>query len=146
MKKILSALAFVIFAGIFNFCSADLLEYYQNHPDYEVYGGHQGYYAAVYLPSIHVEKYNPPHYQIGFNAISIVADVYKNGTKESTKWHYNQSKRYNWYTKETFSLQNGYWEKDNVGGDDYYIRMKEERRRLADILFRAAYGMDFYGY
>ena len=23
--------------------------YYQNYPDYKVYGGHQGYYSAVYL-------------------------------------------------------------------------------------------------
>ena len=143
MKKIFSALVFVICAGILNFCSADLKDYYDNDSNYKCVGGRMGYYIYVYLPSVHVQEYNPPHYQIGFNMISIVADVYKNGTTESTKWHYNEVKRYNWYTKESFHLENGYWQKDDTAGN---ITRNYEARYFADVVFRAAYGMDFYGY
>ena len=62
--------------------------------------------------------------------------------------HYSQSavskyivKRYNWYTKETFHLKNGYWEKDEVNGN---YMMPIQTRHFANILFYAAYGMNFY--
>ena len=143
MKKICAALAFAIFTGIFNFCSADLLEHYQNHPDYKVYGGRQGSYVAVYLPSIHVEEYNPPHYQIGFNGIYITSGVV--GVKDKVEWFYNDARRFNWYTKEFFyrDQNSGYWQKAETRND---VMFGKDNRRFADILFRAAYGMNFYGY
>ena len=130
MKKICAALVFVICAGIFNFCSAN---YYDDSPNYEFIGAGNGGMWYFQKSSLEVQEYNPPHYQI--SGIFI---------------YYSQSaneryivKRYNWYTKESFSLQNGYWEKDNVNGN--YMAAKQTRH-FANILFRAAYGMDFYGY
>ena len=137
MKKILSALVFAICFLSVNFCSAGLKDYYDNNSNYKILGGRQGYYSYIYLPSVHVQEYNPPHYQIGFNELYIDENA---GTK---KWIYNGAKRYNWYTKESFHLENGYWVKDNVTSPP---GPAQRARYAADALFRVAYGMDFYGY
>ena len=140
MKKILSALMFAICILSVNFCYAGIHDYYENHPDYRLFYSHQGYYSYLYVPSIDVQEYNPPHYQIGYKLIDITEIL---GTNEK-KWRYD-SKRYNWYTKETFSLKNGYWVKDEVQ-DNLDSQPVRTNRKFADALFRAAYGMDFYGY
>jgi len=134
MKKILSALAFVIFAGIFNFCSANR---YDNDPDYICMFSHQGYYNYLYLPSIDVQEYNPPHYQIGYKVVEF------NDSSRKSVWRYD-AKRYNWYTKESFHLENGYWVKDDVY--NWAPGPARRARYAADVVFRAAYGMNFYGY
>jgi len=137
MKKILSALVLVIFAGIFNFGSADLQDDYDRHPDYIfVTTGQMGVYY-LYLPSVDVQEYNPPHYQISGHFI------HYGGLDGKTLTNIYITLRYNWYTKETFQLKNGYWEKADVSGDYQPVR---QNRQFADALFRAAYGMDFYGY
>ena len=130
MKKFLSALVFAICILSVNFCSADP---YENNPNYLYIGAGNGGMWYFKKSSLDVQEYNPPHYQIAGTFI-----------------HYSQSavsryivKRYNWYTKESFSLENGYWEKDEVNGN--YMAAKQTRH-FANILFRAAYGMNFYGY
>ena len=138
MKNFLSALVFGICFLSVNFCSAGIHDYYENHPDYRLFYSHQGYYSYLYVPSIDVQEYNPPHYQIGYKLINITEIP---GTNEK-KWRYD-SKRYNWYTKETFHLENGYWVKDDVTSQ---TGMAERARYAADVVFRAAYGMNFYGY
>ena len=128
MKKILSALVFAICILSVNFCSADP---YENNPNYLYIGAGNGGMWYFKKSSLDVQEYNPPHYQIAGTFI-----------------HYSQSavskyivKRYNWYTKETFHLKNGYWEKDEVNGN---YMMPIQTRHFANILFYAAYGMNFY--
>ena len=132
MKKILSLLVFAICILSINFCSANR---YDNDPDYVALWGRQGIYEYLYLPSVHVQEYNPPHYQIGFNTLSL--------SGENERWIYNCAKRYNWYTKESFHLENGYWVKDDV--DPTHGLSGSYNRALANALFRAAYRMNFYG-
>jgi len=134
MKKILSALVLVIFAGIFNFCSANR---YDDSPDYIfVTAGNMGY-CYLYLPSVDVQEYNPPHYKIAGHFI------HYGGLDGKTLTNIYKTIRYNWYTKETFQLENGSWKKSDVNGEIQPVR---QNRKFADALFRAAYGMDFYGY
>ena len=135
MQKILSAIAFAICISSVNFCSAD---YYDDSPDYVYVGWAPSIKTYLNLRSVDVQEYNPPHYQIGYKLINITEIP---GTNEK-KWRYN-SKRYNWYTKETFHLENGYWVKDDVTSQ---TGMAERARYAADVVFRAAYGMNFYGY
>ena len=134
MKKILSALVFAICILSVNFCSADP---YENNPDYIYIGtyGSGGYSNYLYRPSVDVQEYNPPHYQISGTFVS-----YGGKYTKSENWA-THCVRYNWYTKETFSLKNGYWVKDPIetGIGRYY-------KNRANALFRVAYGMDFYGY
>ena len=133
MKKFLSALVFAV-CILSGFCSADP---YKNNPNYYfVTAGQMGNYY-LYLPSVDVQEYNPPHYQIAGHFI------HYGGMDGKTLRNIYTTLRYNWYTKESFSLENGYWEKDEVNGN--YMAAKQTRH-FANILFRAAYGMDFYGY
>ena len=119
-----------------NFCAAYDYNY---DPDYVyVTTAHQGSYY-FYLPSVNVQEYNPPHYQIAGTFVH----VYNigNGWKER---RFAVIKRYNLYTKETFSRdKNGYWRKTEIEPDCTATKVN---RSFADALFRAAYGMDFYGY
>ena len=136
MKKICAAIVFAICILSVNFCSADP---YENNPKYIfVTAGQMGYYY-LYLPSVDVQEYNPPHYQIAGHFI------HYGGMDGKTLRNIYRTLRYNWYTKETFSLQNGYWEKDKVR-DNLDSQPVRQNRQFADALFRAAYGMNFYGY
>ena len=134
MKKFLSLMV-VMFVVTFaaNVNAGRLYDYYNNHPDYAGFG-RMGFYTFVYLPSIHVQEHNPPHYQIGYNCVNVNDD---SGTES---WSYNNAKRYNWNTKESFHLENGYWVKDEVGDYGRGLRNKD----FANVIFRAAYGMNFY--
>ena len=134
MKKILLVFAICILSV--NFCSADP---YKNNPNYYfVTAGQMGNYY-LYLPSVDVQEYNPPHYQIAGHFI------HYGGMDGETLTNIYTTLRYNWYTKETFSLKNGYWVKDEVR-DNLDSQPVRQNRKFADALFRAAYGMDFYGY
>ena len=128
-------IAFLISVSV-NICLAYV---YDNDSNYVYIGtyGSGGYSTYLYLPSVDVQEYNPPHYQIAGNFITI-------GGKEtiSEDWLIHVV-RYNWYTKETYSKNfQGIVVKEKIidSGDAGYYR------RRADALFRAAYGVDFYGY
>lgn len=131
MKKFLSTalIAFVITFSA-NICSA---YDYDNDPHYVFVTNAQG---SIYfdLRTVNVQEYNPPHYQIAGWF------VWTNGNSER---HYELVKKYNWYTKETYSRDEGYWRKDRT---EYNDNASMRSRKHADALFRAAYGMDFYGY
>ena len=134
MKKFLLALVFAICILSVNFCSADP---YENDPNYVfVAAGQMGYYY-FYLPSVNVQEYNPPHYQITGHFI------HYGGFDGKTTTHLYPIIKYNWYTKKTFHLEDGYWRKSTVDNESMAAR---HNRAFADALFRAAYGMDFYGY
>lgn len=144
MKKFLSALVFVIVCGIFNLCSADVedvFRYYDNHPDYYFVCRIQGPKTYLYLPSIDVQEYNPPHYQIKGKFLTVGSVESRFDTSLST-WY--ATIRYNWYTKEAFSYENGNWRKMAQGKQGSTPVAAD--KMLANALFRAAYGMDFYGY
>ena len=134
MKKILSAFVFAICILSVNFCSA---YYYDDDSNYIFIGvwGSGGYFSYWYLPSIEVQEYNPPHYQISATEVVIGGKKIISETREKI------SIRYNWYTKKTFHLEDGYWSRDDMEGltGDYY-------KKRANALFRAAYKMKFYGY
>ena len=167
MKKFCAALAFVIFAGIFNFCSAAPAvsrkygsdevrkqhDICKSNPNYIVVRDSGSYITDViyfYSPSLSVKEYKPPHYKIS----GYFYDLYEDGRSIITDKIYYQV-RYNWYTKESWHLEyyandsgdllnekDYYWEKDGRGTDG----KSEIQRQMADALFRAAYGMNFYGY
>lgn len=137
MKKfVVMMIATFILAISLNLCSASIKDYYDNDPDYILMWAHQGSYSYLYLPSIDVQEYNPPHYQIAYDYISV------NIKNEKEVWS-RGIKRFNWSTKESFHLENGRWVVDNVSGD---LAPAIRNRHAADTIFRAAYNMDFYGY
>lgn len=134
MKKFFSAFILLTLCGIFNFCSA--YTPYDGNPDYIYIGtyGSGGFAYYLYVPSIDVQEYNPPHYQIEGKFLS----VFHHG--EGSANSYYETIRYNWYMKETFKLNDrGYWEKENTDGE-----IGRYNRKRANALFRAAYGMNFY--
>ncbi len=132
MKKFLSVAVFVICVLSINFCFA---RYYDNDSNYVLFGawGSGGYFHYWYLPSIEIQEYNPPHYQISATEVVIGGKKIISETREKI------SIRYNWYTKETFHFENGHWVNDTVEGleGEYY-------KNRANALFRAAYRMNFY--
>ena len=131
MKKFLSVLVFAIFILSMNFCSAYV---YDNDPDYEFVCAGGGGQSYLYIPSVDVQEYNPPHYQIAGHFVHAGAHT-KN---------YYVALRYNWYTKETFKLDDyGNWRKQNIGDSSSF---SQRERNHADALFRAAYRISFYGY
>lgn len=143
MKKFLSATVFAICILFSNFVSANEVEkamaYYDKNPDYAyVATRHVGSFY-LYLPSIEVQEYNPPHYQIAGHF------VFVSGWTGEVKDHFI-AVRYNFFTKETFhrnEKRNNGWKKSAVEGDSGVAR---DNRHYADALFHAAYGMFFYGY
>ena len=140
MKKFLSAaLVALVVTFATNICAAND---YDNDPDYVYVMAHGQGIVYLYIRSIDVQEYKPPHYQI---AGTFVHDYdFVDGRKE--RW-FSVVIRYNWYTKETFSRdKNGYWQKDEIGKPDDRFSAYASHRIFADALFRAAYGMDFYGY
>ena len=125
MKKILSVLAFAVCILSVNFCSAYDYDSDRNYKFIAKISGHKYY---LYLPSVEVQEYNPPHYQIAGHFFS--------------DWDFGKVIRYNWYTKETFTRDAyGNWEKDDLNVDGRY---RIEMITFANALFRVAYGMDFY--
>ena len=134
MKKFLSAaMVVLVVAFTANICAANS---YDRDPNYKQIYSHQDSQEYLYLPSIRVQEYNPPHYQITFNSVSV------NSNTQRESWSYNRVK-FNWDTKEVFVYNNGSWIKLGVDGN---YGTATRNRFFADVLFRAAYGMDFYGY
>lgn len=133
MKKILSTIVFVIICGIFNFCSA--YDYDSNY-NYKFIANISGHKYYLYLPSLDVQEYNPPHYQIAGRFISPNSNTYE------IDLDFEKVTKYNWYTKETFHKNiYGNWAKDDLTVSGRY---RIEMILFANALFRAAYGMDFY--
>lgn len=125
MKKIILmfAVTFIV-ATSFNICNAEYVYVTTNK-------------GTIYLDtsSVRVGDYNPPYYQVGGHFIL------HDGNKVINSFDVILS--YNWNTKETFSWQNGSWQRYNTYGESTGPRMN---RKIADALFRIAYGQNFYGY
>ena len=141
MKKFLSAaLVALIVTFTANICAAND---YDNDPDYVYVGNAPSVKIYLNLRSVDVQEYNPPYYQIEGHFV----DVWVRPDRVTS---YNVAIRYNWYTKETYRRDEyGNWQKDDVGGSTNrgtFTRRETLPRKYADALFRAAYGMDFYGY
>ena len=131
MKKFLGLLVMLMMIMIFvGICSANTCA---NNSHYIFVTTSQG---AIYLDlrTVNVQDYNPPYYQIAGDFVRV------NGDDEHK---FEVVVRYNWETKETYHLNKGYWTKDVVKGETTNSR---NNRKVADALFIAAYGMDFYGY
>ncbi len=137
MKKFTALIAgLLLIVASVGVCSAN---YYDDSPDYFYIGiyGSGGYKNYLYLPSVEVQEYKPPHYQIAGDIVMI------GGKKIISEIRLHRIIRYNWYTKESYSYYENRkpwerWKKDDVQERQY--------RNIADALFRAAYGIDFYGY
>lgn len=133
MKKIiLSVLIALVVVITSNICVANRFD---NNPNY--YYATTGGGSAIYinLKSIDVQEYNPPHYQIACTLTII-------NTRSDEYNEIYRVVRYNWYTKESFTLRrNGEWTKNNPNATS------AERHDviIAQALFRATYGMNFYG-
>ena len=145
MKNFLLAMIMaLVVAFSVNICSA----YHQNNhypndpfdynPDYRYLCSVMDYTNIyLYLPSVDVQEYNPPHYQIRGMSVG-----YSNSRDKTYDYGY-RSIRYNWYTKEAFHRnENDTWIRIGTGTDN----ASTNNRRFADALFRAAYSIDFYGY
>lgn len=134
MKKFVAVMIFAFVAAFsVSICSA---YDYDSDPNYKFVTTQMGMWY-LYLPSVDVQEYNPPHYQITGDMVHV------EGTYNKETWR-SMTIRYNWYTKETYHRNDsGNWEKDYVNGDSM---ASTRARRFADALFRAAYNMDFYGY
>ena len=134
MKKFFAPLIFAVCILSVNFCSA---MYYDDDPNY-VFIDVQGsgcYHSYYYLPSLEVQIYNPPYYQIAITEVTIGG---KGIIPEEHR--FKEIIWYNWDKKETFRTDfYGNWSKDDIV-NDYH----EYCKKSADILFRAAYGMSFY--
>lgn len=130
MKKFVIVMIFAFVAAFsVSICSA---YDYDSDSNYKFVTTQNGMWY-LYLPSVDVQEYNPPHYQIAGNFVG--TDGYDR-KRESI-----EIVRFNWYTKETFHKNKyGNWEKEEVS-DDYHKRYPKLR---ANALFRAAYGMNFY--
>ena len=135
MKKFLSVAIFaLVVAFSANICAAN---YYSDNPNYKFirYDGVSGLEYYLNLRSVDVQEYNPPHYQIAGQFI--VVDSYDGSEKK-----FNRTLRYNHYSKDVFYMdENGNWKisrnKTDQNSDAIAIS-------LANALFSAAYGMDFY--
>lgn len=133
MKNFLAIIVFLMMIIISsNLCSAYERNEYDNSPHYIFVTTSQG---RIYLDlrTVNVHDYNPPHYQIAGEFIWV------NGDKEN---RFEVVIRYNFDTKETYGRRDGYWTKSDVNGDS---NIQKNNRKIADALFSAAYGMDFYG-
>ena len=145
MKKFVAVMV-VAFVAAFSvsICSAYDQNHYPNDP-YDYNSNYMYIFEAMgrtkyYLDlnSVDVQEYNPPHDQIAGQMVSY-SDYY-----DKTNEPIYVVIRYNWYTKESFHLNDyGYWVKDEIDGNYNAVI---HRRKTVDALFRAAYNMDFYGY
>lgn len=133
MKKIFTVLTVALIVTFTaNLCAA---YDYDNDPNYVfVTTANGGIYLN--LRTVNVHDYNPPHYQIAGWF------VWTNGNKER---QFEVVIRYNWNSKETFHREEGYWRKDIISDNIDSLGVRRNRQ-MADALFRAAYGMNFYGY
>ena len=135
MTKFLSVCVFAICIFSANFCSANR---YDDDPDYMFVTAAQGS-IYLHLPSVDVQEYNPPHYQIAGHFIHLL-----NGSEDNIS-DFFRTYRYNWDTKEIFSMDEyGNFKKSDIKNGNTQSSLRS--RKICDSLFRAAYGIDFYGY
>lgn len=134
MKKFLSAALIALVVSFAANCSAEYRDYYKNDSNYTLVRSGHGAHEYLYLPSVEVQEYNPPHYQIA----GVIVIIYDDDRKDDIS---NELVRYNWYTKETFHKDNyGNWRKDEVRKHiEWYAR-----KSIANALFKAAYGINFF--
>lgn len=143
MKKFFLICIALLITVSANICSAN----YHDDPNYVFVTMAQG---EIYLDlkSIDVQEYNPPHYQIAGTFVHVRSYFDENGNILLKESRFMLVKRYNWYTKETFSRDyedKNKWIKDEI--DEKKSGLVAMRNKsFADALFRAAYGVDFYGY
>ena len=134
MKKfvvmMILAVVFVIVGSQNNLVNAN----YDHDLNYdEVFTG-SGQTTYLYRPSVDVDEYNPPHYTI--SATLVIVSGY-NGTERENR----VTLKYNYDTKECFSRQDGRWIEIHPSDQSNASRFN---KNLANALFRAAYGMNFY--
>ena len=134
MKSFLSAMIIALVVALSANCSAEYRDYYKNDSNYTLVRSGHGAHEYLYLPSVEVQEYDPPHYQIA----GTIVIMYDRNQKDDI---IHELVRYNWYTKETFHRDNyGNWQKDKVRNHiEWYAR-----KSVANALFKAAYGMNFY--
>ena len=103
-----------------------------------MYDGVNGTEVYLNLKSIDVQEYNPPHYQIAGQIVTVC-------NMDDSIQRDIVTLRYNYYTKETFFRNEyGNWiiyvkRESNNYTPVYYYKL-----RIANALFKAAYRMNFY--
>ena len=134
-KQILAVICLILTLSMISFCSAETIH---NNPNYEYVFTHRGATSYLDLRTVNVHEYNPPYYQIEGTFVHVTN---KGPGQKDVVWSTSCVKRYNYDCKETYSMQNGVWQKDNVSNDSYVAL---SHKAFANALFRAAYGMNFY--
>lgn len=116
--------------------------YYDENPDYfYVTSGGAGV-SYLYLPSVRIQKNNPPYCQIFGIFVHVYGD--KNGNVKQSK--ITSVIRYDCDKKVTYKRnKDGNWE-SNIANDPVYkdATVGKSSREYANALFRAIYGIDFY--
>ena len=134
MRKIFFAMIVLVVSLSVN-CEAG--NRFDDDPNYVFIISGDGKFTYFYAPSVDVQEYNPPHYQIAGQFVSI-------GLLDEHIRYFKIIMRYNWYTKEIFTRnKDGRWQKTHVkdAADSVLAR---GNINIANALFRAAYGMNFY--
>ena len=134
MKKIIF-MALAIVTLMFNLCAANSYDDNKNYA-YVITANQGDYYLN--LKTIDVVKYKPPQYQIAASFIHVTIDA-EGKEKVSNRYVLLM---YDWDTKEIFSKDvYGNWEITNT--DESSMNGKVNRK-FAEVLFRAAYNVDFF--
>lgn len=147
MKKFFVFVIVILIALLISVNANICLANYHDDSDYVFVTMAQG---DIYLnlKSIDVQEYNPPHYQIAGTFVYVCPYFDENDNILFKESRFILVKRYNWYTKETFSRDyedKNKWIKDKI--DEKKSGLAAIRNRsFADSMFKAAYGVDFYGY
>ena len=130
MKNFLSAALIALVVAFSANCSANR---YDSDPNFILVNSGHGAKEYLYLPSLEVQEYNPPHYQIaGTLYLTFYYDREDSKSREVV--------RYNLQTKETFHKDSyGNWKKDNI--HDKSSRRAElegyARKNIANAMFMA---------
>jgi len=135
-KLIIQTLTIILVLAISNICFADGNPYEYNYK-YERVSVHAGVSTYLEKESVDVYEYNPPLYVIAGNFVRFLNS--REGQILNPVFIVIQ---YDYNTKETYSRRNGIWEKMVVNSSSVGL----ENKAIANALFRAAYGMEFYRY
>ncbi|WP_110955427.1 hypothetical protein [Anaerosinus massiliensis] len=123
----------IVMLGVASICLANE---YDDNPNYQfLYTAYQGK-NYLELSSILVNEYNPPKYQLTGTTIHVSGDTGSVTQKEVVfRYNYDQQKAYSYdgYMHEWLEVKRS---KNNMVNERGVI--------LANALFRAAYGMNFY--
>ena len=136
MKNFLFAVIIALVVALSANCSA---YDYDHDPNYVFIVSGDVAFTYFYTPSVEVQEYNPPHYQIAGQFVRV-------GLLDERVEHFKVTMRYNWHTKEVFTRTiEGRWEKAHVS-DEADSVLARGNARTANAMFKAAYGINFYGY